>query len=101
MEQQINYLTSKTALTESEEQVLNLVGTSLKNKFQQDGTQRILKDFTLNQHQKTARLPKSPCKSAHSTQPQLQTSKIQGKILTKRNIRTELPNYFKEFYSTK
>jgi hypothetical protein len=35
-------------------------------------------------------------------QPQLQTIKVHGNTLTKpKNIRTELRNYFEDFYSTK
>jgi hypothetical protein len=62
LEQQIDYLTEKNELTEAEERVLNIVGTTLQNKFQQEAKRRILHDHNLNQQQKHTRLPISPPK---------------------------------------
>jgi hypothetical protein len=46
LEQQIHDLTGKHELTEAEKRVLNTVGTTLQNKFQQDTKQRILHEYT-------------------------------------------------------
>jgi uncharacterized Zn-finger protein len=90
-----------SALTEPE-QVLSTVRTTVKNKLQQDVRERILQDSILKQHQKNACLPKLPCKTAHSIQVQLQTIEIHSEILTDpKNIRTDVRNCFKDFYSTK
>jgi hypothetical protein len=46
LEQQISYLTGKQELTEAEERILNSVGTTLQNKFQQEARRQILKSTT-------------------------------------------------------
>jgi hypothetical protein len=56
-EQKIEYLTKQQTLTETEEQVLNTVGTTLQHKFQQDAKRRILQNYNLNQHSKKAQRP--------------------------------------------
>jgi exonuclease III len=102
LEQQINYLTEKNELTEAEERVLNTVGTTLQNKFQQEAKRRILHDYNLNQQQKHTRLPIFPHKTAHTQQPQLQAINIHGTLVNEPNkMRTEIRKHFQDFYSTK
>jgi hypothetical protein len=48
LEHQIDYLTKKHTLTETEERVLNTVGTTLRQKFQRDARRRILQNYNLN-----------------------------------------------------
>jgi hypothetical protein len=42
LEQQISYLTGKQELIEAEERILNSVGTTLQNKFQQEARRKRL-----------------------------------------------------------
>jgi hypothetical protein len=72
LEQQISYLTGKQELTEAEERILNSVGTTLQNKFQQEARRKILKNYNLNRHPKSTLLPIYPHPSSHIQQPQLQ-----------------------------
>ena len=102
IEQQIAYLTSKTQLNETEEQVLHTVGTTLKRKFQQDAKQIILQEYTLNQKEKNSCLPIFPSKGGHITQPQIHTVEINGKLETEASkIRTEVRRYYEELYRKK
>jgi exonuclease III len=103
LEQQIEYLTKQQTLTETEERVLNTVGTTLQQKFQQDAKRRILQNYNLNQHMKKAQRPIFPKQtSTHTSAPQLQTLKIQDTLITEPNqIRKEVRNYYRDFYNTK
>jgi hypothetical protein len=60
LEQQIAHLTKQQRLTETEERILNTVGTTLQEKFQQDAKRRILQSYNLNQHSKKAQQPIFP-----------------------------------------
>jgi hypothetical protein len=47
---ELEYLTKEHTLTETEERVLNTVGTTLQHKFQRDATRPLLQNYNLNQH---------------------------------------------------
>jgi hypothetical protein len=101
LEQQIRYLTSKQTLTETEERVLNITGTTLQQKFQRDAKRRILQNYTLSQHPQKAQRPIFPNQTSPHTPPQLVTLKIQDTLITEPNrIRKEVRNYYPDFYNT-
>jgi hypothetical protein len=105
LEQQISYLTEKTQLSDAEAQVLNTVGTTLRSKYQQDTKRQILRTKSERQHNNNnnnAQLPIFPFTTGPSQQNKTQMINMNGITLTDPDeIRTEIRNYFKTFYSTK
>jgi exonuclease III len=102
LEQQIHHLTEKQHLTEAEEQVLNITGTTLRNKYQQEANRRILLAYSANQHPTKAYLPLLSNQKGHTPTPRLQAIRIQDALLTEpRTIRVEVKNYYQDLFSTK
>jgi exonuclease III len=102
LEQQIRHLTNKQELTEAEERVLNMTGTTLQKKFRQEANLRILRTYNQQRHSKITQRLLFPSTSPPPSRPQLQTLKIQNTLTTDpHQIRTEVQNFYKHFYSSK
>jgi hypothetical protein len=104
LEQQISNLTEKTHLSDAEAQVLNTVGTTLRSKYQQDTKRQILRTKSERQHNNNnAQFPIFPFMTEYpSQQNKIQMIQINGITLSDQDeIRTEIRNYFKIFYSAK